>query len=216
MMGPTHDEFGELERELRARASRLDRATERRLVSRIGAFPRAARPRFRLALAAAMTITVCAVLAATGGVSYAVSAAKTAVSGSAATQSSSAGQYGEGSCVEYVNPHGKNIPPAGLTPPGTNPKGGENPDGFYQIGSSDGSDVYVIDTGTGTKFGPFPSGTVIKYTEANGKTPTEIKIGSDNGEAGAVAAHISGQGDPAVVPVGGGTMTVCYVPPPPK
>jgi hypothetical protein len=215
-MSSKHDEFGDLERELRARASGLDRATERRLVGRIGAFPRSGRPRFRLALAGATTIMVCAVLAATGGVSYAVSAAKTAVSGSASTQSSSAVQYGEGSCVEYVNPHGKNIPPAGLTPPGTNPKGGENPDGFYQIGASDGSDVIVVDTGTGTQFGPYPSGTVIKYTEANGKTPTAIKIGSTKGQAGAVTVHISGQGDPGVVPAGGGTMTVCYVPPKPK
>ena len=118
--------------------------------------------------------------------------------------------------MEYVNPHGQNTPPAGLTPPGTNPNGGENPDGFYQVGSTDSSQVYVIDTATGTKFGPYPSGTVIKYTEANGADPKTLTIGSTSGQAGAVTVHIFGQGDPAVQSVNGGSLTVCYVPPPPK
>jgi hypothetical protein len=115
-----------------------------------------------------------------------------------------------------VNPHGGTIPPAGQTPPGTNPKSGQNPDGFYQVGSTDGSQVYVIDTATGTKFGPYPNGTVIKYTEANGGDPKTLTIGSSTGQAGAVQVHIFGQGDPAVQSVNGGALTVCYVPPPPK
>ena len=213
-------DMGDVESLLRAQRPALDDGVERRLIQRI-APPVSGRPRgVRLALVSVATVAVFGALASFGGVSYAVSAAKDAVSGGSSGPStftnSSNGQYGEGSCVEYVNPHGAKIPPAGQTPPGTNPNSGQNPDGFYLIGSSDGSPVNVIDTGTGTVFGPYPSGTVIKYTEANGKTPTEIKIGSTNGEAGAVAVHISGQGDPAVVPVGSNTMTICYVPPKPK
>jgi hypothetical protein len=188
-------------------------------MSRISSRP-APRSGYRLVLATGLTVAVFAALASFGGVSYAVSAAKQAVSGGTNTSStvtnSSTGQYGEGTCVEYVNPHGATIPPAGQTSPGTNPNSGQNPDGFYLIGSSGGGDVFVIDTGTGTKFGPYPSGTVIKYTEANGKTPTEIKIGSTNGQAGAVTVHISGQGDAAVQNVAGGPLTVCLVPPKPK
>ena len=98
--------------------------------------------------------------------------------------------------MEYVNPHGQNTPPAGLTPPGTNPNGGENPDGFYQVGSTDSSQVYVIDTATGTKFGPYPSGTVIKYTEANGADPKTLTIGSTSGQAGAVTGPHLRRGRP--------------------
>jgi len=40
------------------------------------------------------------------------------------------------SCIEYVNPHGQTIPPAGSTTlPG--PKGGQNEDGFYLLGATD-------------------------------------------------------------------------------
>jgi len=213
-------DIGGVETSLRSQRPRLDRSLESDLMSRLSSRP-ASRPGYRLVLATGMTVAVFAALASFGGVSYAVSAAQQAVSGTSGTNTSSTtnsstGQYGEGTCVEYVNPHGATIPPAGQTSPGTNPNSGQNPDGFYLIGSSGGGDVYVIDTGTGTVFGPYPSGTVIKYTEANGKTPTEIKIGSDNGQAGAVTVHISGQGDPAVQSVSGGPLTVCLVPPPPK
>jgi hypothetical protein len=206
-------DIGGVETSLRSQRPRLDRSLESDLMSRISSRPA---PRSSTGL----TVAVFAALASFGGVSYAVSAAKQAVSGGTNTSStvtnSSTGQYGEGTCVEYVNPHGATIPPAGQTSPGTNPNSGQNPDGFYLIGSSGGGDVFVIDTGTGTKFGPYPSGTVIKYTEANGKTPTEIKIGSTNGQAGAVTVHISGQGDAAVQNVAGGPLTVCLVPPKPK
>ena len=209
------DDHG-VERELRARRAHLDRALEDELASRVTPVRRGRRSAFRAVVALGATTAVFAALAASGGVSYAVTAATDAVSSTSTTTSSSQTQYGEGSCVEYVNPHGAVIPPAGQTSPGTNPNSGQNPDGFYQISSSNGGDVYVIDTGTGTKFGPYPSGTVIKYTEANGATPTVMTIGSTNGQAGAVTVHILGQGDPAVEPVGSTTMTICYVPPPPK
>ena len=212
-------DIGSIETSLRSQRPRLDRSLESDLMSRISSRP-VTRSGYRLVLATGLTVAVFAALASFGGVSYAVSAAKQAVSGGTNTSStvtnSSTGQYGEGTCVEYVNPHGATIPPAGQTSPGTNPNSGQNPDGFYLIGSSGGGDVFVIDTGTGTKFGPYPSGTVIKYTEANGKTPTEIKIGSTNGQAGAVTVHISGQGDAAVQNVAGGPLTVCLVPPKPK
>jgi hypothetical protein len=209
------NEFSEVERELRDRRSTLDRGLEDELASRVTPMRRT-RPGMRAVLALAATTAVFAALASLGGVSYAVDAAKTAVGTTSTTTSSSQTQYAEGSCIEYVNPHGATIPPAGQTSPGTNPKSGENPDGFYLIGATDNSEVYVIDTGTGTKFGPYPSGTVIKYTEANGKTPSVMQIGSDQGQAGAVTVHIQGQGDPAVQSVNGGPLTICYVPPPPK
>lgn len=124
-------------------------------------------------------------------------------------------EVGGGVCVETVNPHGQNVPPAGSTTlPG--PKGGQNDDGFYQIGSTTGGDVFVIDTGSGTVFGPYPSGTNVKYTEANGATPSEKKIGSTNGQAGAVLVHITGTGDMGVATSPTGTPTLCFVPPPPK
>jgi hypothetical protein len=41
------------------------------------------------------------------------------------------------------------------------------------------------------------------------------KIGSDNGQAGAVDFHITGTGDLVVVSVDG-TEATCPVPPPPK
>jgi hypothetical protein len=117
-------------------------------------------------------------------------------------------------CEESVNPHGQTIPPAGSsTLPG--PQGGQNEDGFYLISSTTGVDVIVVDTGSGTEFGPYPSGTVVKYTEANGATPTEKTIGSTSGQAGAVLVHITGTGDMGVRTSDSG-ITVCFVPPPPK
>ena len=117
-------------------------------------------------------------------------------------------------CTEYVNPHGENIPPAGSTTlPG--PKGGQNEDGFYLIGSNVGTPVTVVDLATGAEFGPYDSGTVVKYTQAPGKTPSENKIGSTNGQAGAVLVHITGQGDMGVKSIDGAIQS-CLVPPPPK
>ena len=65
------------------------------------------------------------------------------------------------SCVESVNPSGKNIPPAGSTTlPGS--KGGKNDDGFYALfgqGDEDGTaPVFVSNASGSATFGPFPSG----------------------------------------------------------
>ena len=115
-------------------------------------------------------------------------------------------------CEESVNPHGQNTPPAGSTTlPG--PNGGQNEDGFYKIGSDAGTDVFVV-TG-GVTFGPFSSGTVVKYTQAPGATPSSKTIGSSNGQAGAVTVHITGPDELVVRSIDGRTTT-CFVPPPPK
>jgi hypothetical protein len=125
-------------------------------------------------------------------------------------------QAHQGICTETTNPHGKNVPPAGSTTlPGR--KGGQNEDGFYRISSDTGVAVFVKDLGSGTIFGPFPSGTKIKYTQAPGGTPSSKKIGSTNGQAGAVQVHITGTGDAFVFPTGEPQHGVsCLVPPPPK
>ena len=116
-------------------------------------------------------------------------------------------------CVESVNPSGKNIPAA----PGKGGQG-QNQDGFYQISATDAVDpdleLYIVDDGTGTVFGPFASGSNIKYTEANGADPS-IKPGS-----GDVDWKINGQGDAAAYAVDSsgnvGAVAVCLVPPDPK
>ncbi len=116
-------------------------------------------------------------------------------------------------CTETVNPHGQNVPPAGSTTlPG--PNGGQNDDGFYKVGTDVGTAVILSDT-DGNVFGTFPSGTKVKYTEANGAEPSVKKIGSENGQAGAVDFHITGTGDLVVTSVEGQSVT-CFVPPPPK
>ena len=118
-------------------------------------------------------------------------------------------------CTETTNPHGQNTPPAGSTTlPG--PNGGQNEDGFYLLGTNTGvSQVFVLDNGSGTVFGPFAPGTKIKYTQAPGGTPSQKKIGSTNGQAGAVQYHITGTGD-AYAYSDDGVLVPCLVPPPPK
>ncbi len=118
-------------------------------------------------------------------------------------------------CVETVNPGGENVPPA------------QNEDGFYKLVAEDAVDpnpqISLVDTGADNAFGtaddwaygPFSNGTQIKYTEANGITPPDIKPG-----AGAIDWKIKGQGDAAVTAVdasGNASAPVsCPVPPPPK
>jgi hypothetical protein len=124
----------------------------------------------------------------------------------------------EAACTPGTNPHGNTVPPAGLKAPG------QNEDGYYELTATDVLDpdplIFVVDSGTGTVFGPFPSGTTIKYTQAPGATPSIKSIGSANGDAGAVAWHIIGQGDMemyAVDDAGNQSAPVsCLVPPPPK
>lgn len=127
-------------------------------------------------------------------------------------------------CIESVNPHGKTIPPAGSTTlPG--PKGGKNEDGFYELLAEDNCDpepdIYVTYVGSGNSmlFGPFTSGIVVKITQAPGATPSAKKMGSSNGQAGAVSYHITVPDDPIVWVVddsGNRAWTECFVPPPPK
>ena len=117
-------------------------------------------------------------------------------------------------CRETTNPAGNNVPPAGFTTaPGTNPNSGQNPDGFYILGTDTGQDrVFIFDSGSGTVFGPFAPGTKIKYTESNGAKPGIKSIGGPNS---AVAWHINGKGD-AFAFSGDGVKVPCLVPPPPK
>ena len=126
-------------------------------------------------------------------------------------------------CIETVNPHGNNVPGSGKTKPNGR-KGGQNEDGFYELIAADDvdpdPDVYVVDTGSETVFGPFSSGTRIKYTEAPGATPAQKKMGSANGQAGAITWHIIGNGDACVSAVDSSgneaDCVSCLVPPPPK
>ncbi len=119
-------------------------------------------------------------------------------------------------CVPTVNPAGTKVPGANA-----NPKAGQNPDGFYQVNATDNLDpnaqVFVVDSGSGTVFGPFPAGTNIKYTQAQGATPSQKSIG---GPGSAVQYQITGTGDASVyaVDASGNTSTsvACLVPPPPK
>lgn len=129
-------------------------------------------------------------------------------------------------CIESVNPHGKNIPPAGNTTlPG--PKGGQNEDGFYKLMAWDNCDehplIWVSYCGSSDPylFGPFWSGDVVKFTESPGAAPSCKKIGSTNGQAGAVCVHINLPADPVltVVDSSGNVSSCgccCLVPPPPK
>ena len=117
-------------------------------------------------------------------------------------------------CDEGTNPAGKNVPKA------TN----QNPDGFYLLTATDNLDpnpqIWVMDGGSGTIFGPYESGTTIKYTQAPGATPSQKTIGSSNGQAGAVTVHITGTGDAFVFATDAsdnvGATVACLVPPPPK
>ena len=110
-------------------------------------------------------------------------------------------------CEEGVNPDG-NTPQA--------PGKGQNEDGFYLIGAYPIDallDVFLLDDGSSVVFGPFPTPTNIKYTEANGAKPS-IKPGP-----GAVDYRIKGQGDAFVQftdDFGNPASAACLVPPAPK
>jgi len=128
-------------------------------------------------------------------------------------------------CTESVNPHGAKIPPAGKsTPPGTNPNSGVNEDGYYHLGAEDDSglpvDIFVTNLSGTFTAGPYPSSTTVKITEAPGATPNSKPMGSSNGSAGAVIAHITLDSDALVFGVdAAGNVSApitCLVPPPPK
>src|SRR5574341_44450 len=117
----------------------------------------------------------------------------------------------EFTCTPTVNPDGRNTPRAN----------DHNQDGFYLLTATDAvddsPDIYVVDSGSGTVFGPFPSGTRIKYTEAPGGTPSQKPIGGPNS---AVQWHITGTGDMQMYAVdfsgNVGDAITCLVPPPPR
>jgi len=124
-------------------------------------------------------------------------------------------------CVETENPHGNTKPVA----PGNGGQG-QNQDGFYEIGSTSGEAVFVVDDGSATTFGPFATGTEIKYTEDDDAVPSSQAMGANNGsgnngknQGNDTDFHIIGNGDALVVYVdgfGNVTVTACLVPPPPK
>jgi len=121
-------------------------------------------------------------------------------------------------CLESVNPHGNKKPSA----PGKGGQG-QNQDGFYElfgddeVWPADTLEFYVVDSGSGTVFGPFAIGTVIKYTESDDAIPEMKPMGGPNS---AVDWHIIGNGDAYVLAVdGSGNVSApsyCLVPPPPK
>lgn len=121
----------------------------------------------------------------------------------------------EVSCDPTVNPHGKKEPQA----PGT----GQNEDGFYQLNAEDPvldcPVVLTVTDGDGYVFpGPFAPGDNIKYTQAS-SPQQQKKIGSAQGQAGAVLWHLIGHGDLSVTGTdtsGNSATAMCLVPPPPK
>lgn len=125
------------------------------------------------------------------------------------------------SCVEGVNPSGKNIPRAGRTTKPGKKGPGQNEDGFYELRGEDeedgAADVWVTNASGSAMFGPFASGSVVKLTEAPGATPSSKPMG---GPKSAVAAHIRLDSDAFVIAVDSSgqqsAVVSCLVPPPPK
>ena len=124
-------------------------------------------------------------------------------------------------CVESVNPSGKNIPRAGSTTKPGKKGPGQNEDGFYALLGQDDEDgaapVFVRNASGSVTFGPFPSGSVVKLTEAPGATPSSKPMG---GPKSAVSAHIKLDSDAFVFAVDSSgqhsPVVSCLVPPPPK
>ena len=135
---------------------------------------------------------------------------------------------GETGCDYVTKDWVDTTPPDAFCRPGPNPDGeipiSENEDGFYMVSAEDAvwlpeeMEVFIMDSGSGEIWGPFPSGTTFKYTEAPGAKP-KIRDMSDSGE-GYVDYAIKGQGDAVVYAVDGSgnqsSNVLCLVPPPPK
>lgn len=113
---------------------------------------------------------------------------------------------------------GEGVNPAGHTPRAGQRSPGQNEDGHYLLSAGDDVDpdvqLFLIDDGSGTVFGPFTSGTNIKYVQAPGATPTQSP------GSGAVDWRIKGTGDALLIAIdGSGNVSdpvSCLVPPPPK
>ena len=118
-------------------------------------------------------------------------------------------------CDPTTNPSGLAIPQAGLRSPG------QNEDGYYKLTATDAvhpdAQLWLADEGSSAVFGPYPSGTRIKYTQAAGRTPSEQKMGGPNSS---VDYHVTGKGDALVSATDASgnesQPTVCRVPQPPK
>jgi uncharacterized protein YegL len=109
-------------------------------------------------------------------------------------------------CVETNNPSGGNVPKSGPNAGNS----GQNPDGFYQL---IGVDIVSSVGITVFTFGPFPSGTKVKYTQAPGSSPS-IKPGP-----GDIDWQIKGPTElvfTATDQSGNSTTVTCLLPPPPK
>jgi hypothetical protein len=112
-------------------------------------------------------------------------------------------------------------PPAASCDPGVHPAGNEpqanNQDGFFTIGGSDncnGLEIFVIDEASDEMFGPYPSGTNIKYVQAPG-AKSSAKPGS-----GEVDWNVKGKVDAYVLVVDDAgnesKKAYCRVPTPPS
>jgi hypothetical protein len=113
-------------------------------------------------------------------------------------------------CVQSVNPSGKNVPAAG-----DNPKSGQNPDGFYQVGATDVctlASAVTITLGSVT----LGQGETIKITQSPGQSG--VTLVNEMGQL-AIKHFRVGPGDAVITATdaAGNVATVsCLVPPPPK
>jgi len=115
-----------------------------------------------------------------------------------------------GACDKGVNPAGNQT--------GTKPNAGYA-DGFYQLNATDNLDpnpmIYIRDTGdSSVNFGPYPSGTTIKLTQAPGAAPS-VSPGT-----GAVDYKVKLRGDAQLVATDAAgnvsATALCLVPPAPR
>jgi hypothetical protein len=118
-------------------------------------------------------------------------------------------------------------PPVAQCVPSTNPDGavpgapgnggqGQNQDGYYRLLATDDVwpddelDIFVKDDGSTTVFGAFATRTDVKWTEANGATPSQRR------GSGAVEWNLKGRGDMQVYAVDGSgnvsATVTCLVP----
>lgn len=109
-------------------------------------------------------------------------------------------------------------PPSVSCPEGPNPAGNvpasHNPDGFYKMVATDNVDKHVeitiTDTVSGKVFGPYPSGTTFKLTQAPGAVP-KVTNGT-----GAVDLKVKLKGDALLTATdnaGNSATALCEVPP---
>ncbi|HET8961768.1 hypothetical protein, partial [Nocardioides sp.] len=117
----------------------------------------------------------------------------------------------------HVDLTGDVIPPVVSCPPGPNPAGtlsGDSSDGYYRMIALDdvdpNVDIYVRDTASNLRFGPYANGTTFKLTQAPGGK-VEVKPFT-----GAVQNRFTLNGDAELMGVddsGNTATTVCVVAP---